>query len=107
MLTSRPASASQNLDNMPTEIVVVVVVVLGCFNTPHQQQRSYGDGTSVLRLIRKTGEARSNSRPLVYKAMSLTTQPRRLLKERSGQWNFTLNDLCECNVSRLANKPHQ
>ena len=29
--------------------------------TSHQQLRSYGDGTSVLSLIRKTGEARDRT----------------------------------------------
>ena len=47
----------------------------------HQQLRSYGDGTSVLSIIRKTGEARvSNTRPLVYKASRLTATPQRLLE---------------------------
>ena len=62
------------------------LLLLLCWGfTSHQQLRSYGDGTSVLSLMRKTGEAPppgSNSRPLVYKAGSLTARPRRLLDHR-------------------------
>ena len=49
------------------------VVVLG-YNVP-PQLRSYGDGTSVLSLIRKTGEARDRTHcPLVYKTKNYATK---------------------------------
>ena len=47
--------------------------------------RSYGDGTSVYKSHPKDWRSPgSNSRPLVYKASSLTTRPRRLLRSKSG-----------------------
>ena len=45
----------------------------------HQQLRSYGDGTSVKSHLKDWRSPRSNSQPLVYKASSLTSTPRRLL----------------------------